>query len=115
MNKDIMSSAEIAELEKLTENPNLLSALKKVFLADIYQNGTLNTEPMGDEYMRNYAFSLSFDARTGQEYARSNEDLGKALRAINEALRIINISFQKIDKYKKVVVDTGVAIPTKHR
>ena len=110
-----MNANELAELERLNENPNLLSALKKVFLADIYQNGILSTEPMEDQYMRNYAFSLSFDARTGHEYARSNEDLGKALRAINEALRIINISFQKIEKYKKVVVDTGVKMPAKHR
>lgn len=112
---DIFNDAEKTALESLTDNPVLLSALKKVFLADIYQNGTLSKEPMGDDYMRNYAFSLSFDARTGQEYARSNEDLGKALRAINEALRIINISFQKIDKFKKVVVDTGIPLPAKHR
>jgi hypothetical protein len=112
---EIFNDQEKSELEKLTENPVLLSALKKIFLADIYQNGTLSTEPMEEQYMRNYAFSLSFDARTGQEYARSNEDLGKALRAINEALRIVNISFQKIDKYKKVAVDLGVKMPAKHR
>lgn len=113
--QDIFNKSELAELEKLNENPVLLSALKKIFLADIYQCGILTEEPMEEEYMRNYAFSLSFDARTGQEYARSNEDLGKALRAINEALRIINIAFQKIDKFKKVIVDTGVKMPAKHR
>lgn len=115
MKDNIFNNQESSELEKLNENPNLLSALKKIFLADIYQNGTLSKEPMDKEYMLNYAYSLSFDARTGQEFARSNEDLGKALRAINEALRIINISFQKIDKYKKVTVDTGVKMPPKHR
>jgi len=110
-----MNSAELKELEGLTENPTLLSALKKVFLSGIYQNGTMNEEPMENQYMQNYAFSLSFDPKTGNEFARTNEDLGKALRAINEALRIMNISFQKIDKYKKVVVDTGVKMPPKHR
>lgn len=111
---EIFNNAEKNALENLNENPALLSALKKIFLADIYQCGILTEEPMEEEYMRNYAFSLSFDARTGQEYARSNEDLGKALRAINEALRIVNIAFQKINKFKKVV-DTGVPLPVKHR
>jgi len=110
-----MSDKEKTELEKLTENPVLLSALKKVFLFDIYYSGTLSKEPMENDYMRNFALSLSFDPATGQEFARSNEDLGKALRAMNEALRIISISFQRIDKHKKVVVDTGVKIPAKHR
>lgn len=112
---DIFTTAEQSELEKINENPVLLSALKKVFLADIYINGTLSKEPMNDEYMRNFAFSLSFDARTGQEYARSNEDLGRALRACNEALRILNIAFQKIGKYKKVVDLSKVVAPAKHR
>jgi len=115
MKKEIMSSGELSELEKLNENPVLLSALKKIFLADIYQNGTLSKESMKEQYMLNYAYSLSFDVNTGQEFARTNEDLGKALRAINEALKIINISFQKINKYKKITVDTGVEMPPKHR
>ena len=115
-NKEIMSDNEKIELEKLTENPILLSALKKIFLFDIYNSGNLSADkPMENDYMRNFALSLSFDPQTGQEYARSNEDLGKALRAINEALRIISLSFQRIDKYKKVVVDTGVEMPAKHR
>lgn len=101
---DVFSDKEKMELEKLNDNSVLLSALKKIILADIYVHGQLSKDkPMGDEYMQNYAFSLSFDARTGNEFARSNEDLGKALRASNEALRIVNIAFQRIGKFKKVV------------
>jgi hypothetical protein len=114
MTNEIMNDAEKAELEKLNENPVLISALKKVFLADIYQNGTLSKELMNNEYTRNFAFSLQFDPNTGNEYARSNEDLGKALRACNEALRIINFSFQRIDKYKKII-EIDVSQPAKHR
>ena len=109
-----MNDKEQVELEKLCENPVLLSALKKVFLFDIYQSGNLSKEPMEHDYARNFALSLSFDAKTGQEYARSNEDLGKALRAINEALRIINLSFQKIEIYKKII-EIDVKPTTKHR
>ena len=112
--KEIFNESEKNELEKLNENPVLLSALKKIFLADIYINGTLDIGEMENEYTRNFAFSLQFDPRTGQEYARSNEDLGKALRACNEALRLVNVSFQKINKYKKIV-NIPVETKAKHR
>jgi len=114
MTNEIMSKAESNELEKLTENAVLKSALKKVFLADIYQNGTLDDKPMEEQYMRNYAFGLQFDPQTGREFARTDEEMGKAVKVCNEALRLINISFQKIDKYKKIV-DTGLVAPAKHR
>lgn len=111
--QDFLNDKEKTELEKLTENAVLLSALKKIFLADIYQNGSLDKEPMGDDYRRNFAFSLSFNER-GEEYGRSNEDLGKALRACNEALRMISVSFDKINKYKKII-EIDVSQPAKHR
>jgi len=111
---DIFNENEKAELERLNENSVLLSALKKVFLMDIYQNGILTKDGMDNDYMRNFAFNLQFDPQTGNEYARSNEDLGKVLRANNEALRIMNIAFQKIGKYKKIV-DIPVDNKTKHR
>lgn len=101
---DIFSDKEKNELERLNENPVLMSALKKIILADIYEYGWINKDKlMGDEYKKNYALSLSFDANTGQEFARSNEDLGKALRACNEALRMLNVAFQKIGKFKKII------------
>lgn len=110
---DIYSDKEKNELEKLNENPILMSALKKIILADIYQHGQLGKEPMGEQYMQNYAFSLSFDPNTGNEFARNNEDLGKALRASNEALRIVNIAFQKIGKFKKII-EIDVSQKSKH-
>jgi len=102
MAKEIMSAEEKLQLEQLNENPILLSALKKIFLADIYINGTLDTNPMGNEYQQNFAFGLQFDQR-GQELARTNEDLGKALRACNEALRMISLSFTKIKEFQKII------------
>jgi len=111
---DIINDKEELELEKAAENTVLLSALKKIFLSDIYCSGNLSKEPMEEQYKQNFAYSLSFDPRTGQEYARTNEDLGKALRAVNEALRIINLSFQKIDKHKKVV-EIQIDKSAKHR
>ena len=110
---NIYNSQEEAELEKLNENKVLLSALKKVFLAEIYQNGILSKEPMENDYMRNFAFSLQFD-KSGNEYARTNEDLGKAVRANNEALRMLSIAFQKIDKFKKII-EIDVSSKSKHR
>ena len=110
---NIYNKQEEAELEKLNENTVLLSALKKVFLAEIYQNGTLSKEGMENDYMRNFAFSLQFD-KSGNEYARTNEDLGKAVRANNEALRMLSIAFQKIDKFKKII-EIDVSSKSKHR
>jgi hypothetical protein len=110
---DIFNESEVLELEKLNDNPVLLSGLKKIFLADIYTNGVLDKEQMGDEYKRNFAFSLSFDAQ-GRELARTNEDLGKALRACNEALRIVSNSFSKISTFKKISAEE-VKKPNKAR
>ncbi len=109
---EIMNDSEIAELEKLNENAVLIGALKKIFLSEIYKNGTMSKEELPD-FTRNFAFSLQFD-ENGREYARTNEDLGKALRACNEALRMVSIGFNKLFKYKKVV-NIDVSQPAKHR
>lgn len=112
----ILDNAEKKELEGLNENPVLMSAIKKIFLAGIYSNGTIDEKPIeGIDFLKNYAYSLSFDANTGNEFARDNEALGAALRACNEALRLLAVSVKEIEKYKKVVVNTGVEMPAKHR
>ena len=114
MTNEIFNDSELAELEKLNENPNLLSALKKILLADVYINGTLDKTEMENSYLRNFAFSLQFNPKTGDEYNRSDAELGSALRACNEALRMISVAFQKISKYKKTV-NIDVSKPAKHR
>ena len=100
--ESIMNSAEHAELEKLNENPVLISALKKIFLAGIYQNGTLDKDKEPD-FRRNYALGLSFD-KSGNEFSRDNEALGAALRACNEAMRVLGVGFDSITKYKKIMI-----------
>lgn len=112
MSNPIMSDAEHLELERLNDNEILLSALKKIFLAGIYRNGTLKKDEDPD-YTRNFAFGLSYD-KSGQEFNRSNEDLGAILRANNEALRLLFVSFGEIEKFKKIIkIDTKPV--AKHR
>ena len=98
----LLTDKEKVELERLNDNPELLSGLEKIFLAGIYSNGTLEKGKTPD-FKKNFAISLLFDPATGQEYGRNNEDLGKALRASCEALVMVSASFKEIASYKKVV------------
>jgi hypothetical protein len=74
-----MNQGEKQELERLNDNPILLSAIRKVF----------------DSFIREDPFD-------GFDYEGTNEQLGASLRAYRMALGIIEQGFKELVKFKRV-------------
>jgi len=92
--KDILNEFETAQLEKLLDNPVLCEAIRKVFLFGIYYNGTIQKGLPADP-TRNFTLALAFQKDV------SNEHLGADLRACTEAIRMVEMGFKELSRFKK--------------
>lgn len=98
MNEDFLNSfLSEAEKDALTQVANselAMMALEKVILADVYFKGTLRKKVAPDA-TRNAAFALAFS-----QTALSNEILGADIRAQAEGVRLVEVGFGRLKKFK---------------
>lgn len=89
-----LSQAEKDLLRSFADNTQLLEAVKKVVLADVYYKGTLRATIPADP-TRNAALAFAFSDKTP-----TNEQLGQDIRAFGEAVRLVEGGFSRVDKFK---------------
>lgn len=98
MDKFNLSEQEVLEIQKLSENTIMISALKKVLLHEVYNQGIMTDKPI--EEKENFVFGLVMN-EMGQDFKQTNEELGQKVRACVEGIRTIQMGFKKIDLFKK--------------
>lgn len=97
MEKKCLSESEFAHLQIFINDPIMREALRKILTYEIYFAGTVNPDlPIEN---KNFAFSLVRDA-TGQD--RTDEEIGKRLRATIEAAGLLESALSKLDLLKEI-------------
>lgn len=103
---DYLTDKEEAELVKFTQNPTLFSAVKKVLLAALYEQGTVK-EGQEPEPLRNWAVGIAFNQKTyinaqGKVEPKDNppsyEKIGQRVFAMVEGINHIEGGFAEILK-----------------
>lgn len=94
-----LSQVEQDRIAQFNSDPILLNAVKKVMLAEIYQNGTLRAD-MAPEPLKNGAIALAF-AALHVKAVITNEQLGEDLRAFAQAVNLLESGFGRLAKFTK--------------
>jgi len=97
---EYINEAEKNELVKLSENEVMKEAIKKILLADIYHNGTLEKD-RGSEIHRNWVFGLVMN-EMGQDFKQTDSELGAKLKNCIEGIRTVQQAFKKIEEYRPI-------------
>lgn len=90
----ILTEAEKVALGTFANNVLLFEAVKKVVLAGLYYNGSLKAGEAPNPTI-NAAYSLVY-----RNPAVPNETLGQDLRAMAEGAKMVELAFNKFDKFK---------------
>lgn len=90
-----LNEIEKTELQTFASNPTMLEAVRKVVLAGVYFNGTLAP---GQPAQARRNFALSNPMAKGTEM--TDEQLGQAVRAQAEGVRMVEVGFAEIEKLK---------------
>ena len=96
-----LSEQEKQELKNFIANPVVLNAIRKVLLAGVYYNGTLEPDKDPEPNM-NFAIQAANYAIQNDPKV-TNEQLGEGLRANCAAVRLIELGFQELMKLKKEI------------
>ena len=99
---EYLNEQEKKSLEKFVSDSIMVGAVKKVLLADLYSNGTLNKDSV--DYKTNWVFGLVMN-EVGQDYKQTNEELGEKVRACIEGIKALELAFKQIEKYKPIEID----------
>lgn len=109
--KNILNEREESEIIKILNNRALMSGLKKIFLKNIYYNGTLK-EGEEPEPRRNFIITqLYTDHTMAMDYNIDDARLGQKVRASVEAIRLIEQSFQELEALMPAVQKEEVKEP----
>lgn len=88
---DILTDGEKTKILQIASDPTALEALRKVFLAGIYSNGTLRKGFKADP-LQNAAFSLI----TTTDVPPTNEELGQELKGLWYGVQSLEYGFMKL-------------------
>ncbi len=94
--KDVLSPEELLKLQSALHDKHLLSGLKKLFLGSVYYQGTLKADEE-PEPRRNFICNLLYTEDMAMDYNIDNERLGSKVRAVVEAIRLIEQSFKELE------------------
>ena len=97
---EYLNEIERNEPAKLNENLVLLNAIKKVLLAYVYYEGVLTPGEYAGDSLKNFVLQKAAIALQAKEI--TDESLGASLRADTQALRLVELGFQEIEKYKQI-------------
>ena len=104
---DELNQIEKEKIMSFNDDIVLVNAIRKVLLASIYSNGTLRKEIKPDP-LKNAALGLSMAAVNGQVII-SNEQLGEDLRALTQAIALMENGFKELLKIKRQEKTDAVA------
>jgi len=96
---DIISEKEEIEIKKIVNNELTLNALKKVLLAPIYHEGVLEADVMVGDPLKNFALNKAATA-IQQNPGITDQMLGETIRADTQGMRLIELGFLELNKYK---------------
>lgn len=99
--ESILSDAEKAVVKNIVDNPISVAALKKVLLASIYFNGTLQKGKDPNPTL-NAALSLAFSNEK-----KTDAELGADLRGLAEGVRLLEMGFKQLENYKSKPAPAG--------
>lgn len=94
MPTEIFTDHEKDKLSALASDAVLMGALKKHFLAGIYQQGTITADPL-----KNFALGLHWE--------KDNAQIGAELRACIEGIQLLETAFKQLSSYKKEAPSGG--------
>ncbi|MBR1146683.1 hypothetical protein [Bradyrhizobium sp. AUGA SZCCT0431] len=86
-----MSDVEQASVIAFTSNKQMRDAVKKVLLAQIYEQGTIQSGKTPNE--SNWAFVPFIN-----EFPKSNEQIGEEIRATIHGLNFLKAAFDRLDE-----------------
>lgn len=89
----VLTDAEKSALTSFADNAHAFNAAKKILLAAGYYNGSLRTD-MNPDPLRNAALTLAV------EKGFTNEQIGQDVRALAEAVRLVDLGFKELEKFK---------------
>lgn len=99
MNKDlldeILSDIEKSSIQAFVENEIQREAVRKVILAGIYYNGVLKKGKKANP-LTNFAMSIGMNEKN-----LTNEQKGELLSACTEGVRLLEVGFNHLSKFKK--------------
>ena len=99
----MLNEIEKAKINQFLEDEVMKEAVKKVLLADIYDNGVLKEgEPANKQ---NWVFGLVMN-EAGQDYKQTNEEIGEKLRACIEGIRAVELGFKHLEEFKIIKIET---------
>lgn len=97
---EFLTDIQKDKLASLSSDDVLVDALRKVFLAVVYENGTLKSGVKANP-LKNGLLGL---VQETQMKIITNEQLGEDLRAMFEAIKMLELGFTKVDEFKTNVV-----------
>jgi hypothetical protein len=103
--ENILNEEEKTRLQKFLDDPVMKEAVKKILLAGIYTNGTLQPGVESD-FAKNWAFGLLINER-GEELSQTNDQLGQRLRAAIEGVKFLETGFIQLEKFKIINIDVS--------
>jgi hypothetical protein len=89
--EDYLSDEEMALIDQFVKNNKMCEAVRKVLLAGIYYNGTLEKGQRAIP-TKNFALGLYFSTKGDI----SNEMIGQDLRACAEGITVVENAFNKL-------------------
>src|SRR3990167_7784887 len=93
-----LNGLEQAKLQKFADDEDVQAIVKKVLLAAVYQNGTLQ-KGQDPNPLHNFALSfLQYADSRGIEI--TNDQIGANLRACFEGIRMVESAFEIFKEYK---------------
>ncbi len=109
---DYLTDLQKEKIMNFNEDEVLVEAVRKVFLASIYSNGTLRAGEDSDP-SKNAALALAFLAIKGNGVV-TNADLGEDLRGMAQGISLLESGFKQLltikrqEKPEEVPVNPGI-------
>lgn len=94
---EYLNDLEKELVEAFYKNETQREAVRKVLLAGVYQNGTLKKGEKANAN-QNWALGLALNANSDKI---PNEQLGANLRAVSEGIRVVELAFEELSKFRK--------------
>jgi len=100
LSNEILSDIEKDKIAKFCEDEFLFEAVKKYVLTVAYVHG-VPKKGKPHKGNLNYALNMAWGAITGG-IPRSDEELGQNIRALAQAVQLVESGFKELKEFKKV-------------
>ena len=101
LSSEILNDIEQERIAKFAEDKVAFNAVKKYLLAIVYKHGVIEKglDHVGN---MNYALNMAFSAIHPQGMPRSDEELGQHVRALAQAVSLVESGFKELEDIKEV-------------